>query len=133
MPSPPSPPPPCPPPSPPGVGRFLSELLQHHAAERIDRIYGDKSGNPCGQQPTVSSALSAVHTALRSRCMCVSAVCVPAVGLCTVGHCRSSGDVAHEAEVLLLQARLALLAQHNEDAVKLSQVTCQGGVQFHPC
>jgi hypothetical protein len=30
--------------------------------------------------------------------------------------------VAHEAEVLLLQARLALLAQHNEEAVKLSQV-----------
>jgi hypothetical protein len=35
---------------------------------------------------------------------------------------RSSGDVRNEAELLLLQARLAILAQHYEEAVKLSQV-----------
>lgn len=36
--------------------------------------------------------------------------------------CRPCGDSKSEAEVLLLQARLALLAQHYEEAVKLSQV-----------
>jgi hypothetical protein len=49
---------------------------------------------------------------------------------------RCSGDVRNEAELLLLQARLALLAQHYEEAAKLSQVRhyhLQLQCQAHSC
>jgi hypothetical protein len=36
--------------------------------------------------------------------------------------CRSCGDRPHQADVLLLQARLALLASQHEEAVTLAQV-----------
>lgn len=65
------------------------------------------------KQRTVSGAHSTQQQVRGPSAVCVS--------VCALSG-RSSGDVAHEAEVLILQARLALLAQHNEDAVKLSQV-----------
>lgn len=51
--------------------------------------------------------------------------------LCTCVACRSdleleSNNTQAEAEVLLLQARLALLAQHHETAVLLAQVNRAG-------
>jgi hypothetical protein len=50
--------------------------------------------------------------------------------LCTCVACRSDleleSNTQAEAEVLLLQARLALLAQHHETAVLLAQVNRAG-------